>query len=164
MRDPAPAKGVADREVDEGGRLHRDADHFVVDGHVHEQLLERDLLLVPSAEHLGLLHPSDREHGGMVELGVVKPIQEVDRAGPRGRDAHAESSRRLRVAGRHESSRFLVVNEDEADPFLIATQPLHDPIDPVSREAEDSVHPPVDETFDQRLRGDLRHRAPPPRN
>jgi hypothetical protein len=39
----------------------------------------------------------------------------------------------------------------------MAAQRLHYTIDTIAREAEDSVHPPVDEALDQELSGDLLH-------
>ena len=52
-----------------------------------------------------------------------------------------------------------MVHEDEADPVLVAAQPLHDSVDAVTGKAEDHVDAPVDEAFDQQLRGDLGHGA-----
>ena len=130
MGHTAPGQGVADGQVHQGGDLDRDTDHLVVLGHVDEQLLERHLLLVAGAQHLGLLHAGDGQHRRMVELGVVEPVEQVDGAGARGGQADAEAPGRLGVPGGHEGGGLLVVHEDEADPVLLRRRPSMIPLMP----------------------------------
>jgi hypothetical protein len=82
VRHPAPGQRRADRDVDHAGQLGRVLYHQVVLGHVGVQMVGVDLLLVAGAEHGGLLHPGDRQHRDVVELGVVQPVEQVDRARP----------------------------------------------------------------------------------
>ena len=60
---------------------------------VLEQRLQVDLLLVVAAERHARLLADDREHRLVVELRVVEAVQEVDRAGARGREADADLAR-----------------------------------------------------------------------
>ena len=152
-------QGAADGVVDQGGDLDRHPDHGVVGGHVLEDPLQVDLLLESRPEELGGLHAGDGQHGDVVELGVVEAVQQVEPARPGRGQADPEAPGRLGVAARHEGGRLLVVHEDEADPVLVAAQPLHDSVDAVTGKAEDHVDAPVDEAFDQQLRGDLGHGA-----
>ena len=123
---------MADGQIHQRGNLDGDMDHLVVLGHVHEQLLQMDLLLVAGAQHLGLLGPSDGQHRDVVELGVVEAVQQVD--GPRTRcgQADAEPARRLGVARGHKGGRLFVLDQYELHALLIAPQTLHDPVDAVA--------------------------------
>ena len=156
MRHRPAGQGVADGQVDQRRDLDGDVDHHVVLGHVGEQPLEVDLLLVAGAEQLRLLHPGDGQHRLMVELGVVQPVEQVDAAGPGRGQADAEPARRLGVAAGHEGGGLLVVDQDEPDSVLVAPEGLHDPVDAVAGQAEDGVDPPVDEPLDQQFCSNLR--------
>jgi hypothetical protein len=52
----------------------------------------------------------------------------------------------------HERRGFLVAHLDEPDAILAVPDRLHDPVDAVARHAEDGVHTPRDEAFDQQVR------------
>ena len=56
-------------------------------GHVLEERVEVDLLEPLGAERHALLLADDRQHRLVVELRVVEPVEELDRARARGRDA-----------------------------------------------------------------------------
>ena len=60
--------------------------------------MQVDLLLVVAAERRARLLADDRDHRLVVELRVVEAVQEVDRAGPAGREADADLAGELRVA------------------------------------------------------------------
>jgi hypothetical protein len=119
-----------------------------------------DLLLVAGAEHGCLLHAGDGQHRGMVELGVVQAVEQVQAAGPGGGQADPDPAGRLGVAGGHERGRLLVVDEHEPDLVLVAPQPLHDPVDPVPGQPEDGVHAPLGQPLDQQFGRDLVHADP----
>jgi len=69
--------------VDDVGKLFGDRDHLAVLARdVLEQAQQVDLLLVGAAHRTAVGLPDDRDHGRMVELGVVQAIEKVDRAGP----------------------------------------------------------------------------------
>ncbi len=161
VRDTAPGVGRPDRVVHHGRQLRRVVDHLVVLGDVGVELVQVDLLLVPGAQHRGLLHAGDGEHRHVVELGVVEAVQQVDTARPGRRQAHADLAGRLGVRGRHERRRFLVVHQHEPDPVLVPAQALHEPVDAISRQAEHGVHAPVRQALDECLRCDLTHDGPP---
>ena len=60
-------------------RRHRDLDELV--GHVFEQGRQVDLLLIAAAEAGARLLADDRHDRLMVELGVVEPVEQMDRPG-----------------------------------------------------------------------------------
>jgi hypothetical protein len=137
-------------------------DHGVVGGHVLVQLLQVDLLLVTGAQQLGLLHAGDGQHRGVVELGVVQAVEQVDTARPGGGQAHAQPAGGLGVAAGHEGGGLLVVDQHEADPVLVAAQALRDAVDAVAGQAEDDLDAPVGQPLHQQLRRDLVHDLAPP--
>ena len=153
--DVASGQGRADGQVHERGNADRDVDHRVVGGQIHEHPVQVHLLLVAGAEVRGGLHPGDRQHRGVVQLGVVEPVDEMQAARTRRRQAHAEPSGGLRVAGGHERRGLLVVDQDERDLVPVTAEPFHDPVDAVAGEPEDGVDPPMDQSFDQQFRSDL---------
>jgi len=61
--------------------------------------------------------PAERERADrlMVELRVIEPVQKMDRAWPRGRHAHTDLTRELRVGARHERRHLLVAYLDEVE-------------------------------------------------
>ena len=61
------------------GRPHHAA---VVDAHVHEQLVEFDILLRVGVRQIVVLKARDRQDRLAVELGVIEPVEQVDAAGP----------------------------------------------------------------------------------
>ena len=98
-------------EVADLTRLERHLDVLV--RHVLEQAEQVDLLLVVAAQTKPGLLADDRDHRLMVELRVVEPVQEVDRARPGGCQADARLARELRVRAGHERRHLLVANLDE---------------------------------------------------
>src|SRR5437588_751884 len=60
----------------------------VLGGHILEQRVQVDLLLVVRAERHRLLLADDRHYRLVVELRVVEAVQQVNRTGPRG--GHAD--------------------------------------------------------------------------
>jgi hypothetical protein len=66
----------------------------------------------------------------MVDLRVVQPIQEVNRARAGGGEAHAQPTGEFRVPAGHEGAHFLVARREELDLLLIAGQGADDSVDP----------------------------------
>jgi hypothetical protein len=95
------------------------------------------------------LHAGYGENGRMVELRVIKTVQEMDAARTRGGQADVKPAGGLGIAGRHERRRFIVVDENKSDLVLVAAKSLHDPVDAVAGEAEDSINIPFGEPLDQ---------------
>jgi hypothetical protein len=153
-----PGRGGAHRDVDQGRQLRGVRDHLVVLGDVLEQAVQVDLLLVCRAQHAGLLHAGDRQHRGVVEFGVVEPVEQVDAARPGGRQAHPDPAGRLGVGRGHEGRRLLVVHQHEPDLVGLAAQPFHDPVDAVPGYAVDGVDAPLGKPGDHGFGCDLTHR------
>ena len=80
--------------------VRRSHDALVVDGHVHEELVEVHVLLVVRADQVVEGVAGDREHRLAVALGVVQAVEQVDAARAGGRQADAEASGELGVAAR----------------------------------------------------------------
>ena len=95
----------------------------------------------PIALRCGLA--DDRHHRHMVELGVVQPVEQVDRARARGRRAHAEPAGELGVADRLEGGHLLVPGLDEPRPVVGPPPGREQPVDAVARVAEDVLDVPL---------------------
>ena len=111
--------------------------------HVLEQVLEVDLLLVFAAERRGRGLPDDGHHRLVIHRGVVKAVEQVDRAGSRGREAYSGFAGKLCMGAGHECGQLLVTRLDE--PGLLVARVLergHDPVDPVPGIAKDPLHSP----------------------
>ena len=132
-------------------------DHLVVGGHVAEELEDVDLLLEVRADHVVVRVPGDGQDRGVIELGVVEAVEQVDGPGPAGGEADAQPPGELGVAAGGEGRRLLVPALDEADLVLVLAQGLEDPVDPVAGQAEGRVHAPVDQLLDDHVARGLRH-------
>ena len=157
VRDPVVGQRRATGEVDDVLDVRGTHDARVVLADVYEEAVELDVLLRVGADQVVIGQSGDREHGLAVELGVVEAVQQMDAAGTRCRQAHAEASGELRVAARHERRGFLVTYLHEADAILARAQRLHDPVDAVAGQAEDDLHVPVQQGLDQYVRRRLSH-------
>ena len=62
------------------GRVGSAHDASVVDGDVHVELVQLDVLLRIGLEQIVELQAGDREHRRLIELRVIEPVQEVNAA------------------------------------------------------------------------------------
>jgi hypothetical protein len=134
-RRPRDLDRAVDQVRDLAGR-HRDLD--VVARDVLEERAEVDLLLVARAQREALLLTDDRDHRLMVELGVVEPVEEVDRARPGGREADPDLAAELGVGARHERRELLMGGLDELDLLAVLVKAAEDPVDAVAGIAVDA--------------------------
>ncbi|HEX3943765.1 MAG TPA: hypothetical protein VHW69_06740 [Rhizomicrobium sp.] len=130
---------------------------FVVYADVHEELVERDVLLGVGADEVVELHAGDGENGLAVHFGVVEAVQKVDAAGSGGRDARADFAGEFCPGASHEGGRFFVPRLNESDALLILAQRFDDAVHAVARNAEDGVDAPVKHGFDKNLSRFFRH-------
>ena len=93
----------------------------------------------------------DGKHGMAIAFRVVESIQQVDAPGSGGCYAHAKPARVLRIPARCKGRRFLVPDLNEADLFLIRAECLEYSVDTISRQAEDGVDSPFDQTGDKQI-------------
>ena len=77
--------------------------------------------------------------------------------GPGGGQADAQLAGVLGVGAGHEGRRLLVPHLDEADLVLALAQRLHDAVDAVAGEAEDHLHAPVHDRFDENVAASVCH-------
>ncbi len=157
--DAAAAPGRSDRLVDDVVDVGRPHDALVVDGHVHEQLVEVHVLLVVRADQVVKGVAGDGQHRLAVALGVVQAVEQVDAARPGGGHADAEPAGVLGIAAGGEGGGFLVAHLDELDLVLVRAQRLEDAVDAVAGEAEDRLDAPVDQPLDQQVGHGFRHRT-----
>src|SRR6185312_13872830 len=93
----------------------------------------------------------DRDDRLMVELRVVEPVQKMDRAGARGREAHADLAGEFRVAARHERGHFLVAHLYELELAAGAVERTENAVDAVARKSVDPPDAPFREALEQEI-------------
>src|SRR5690606_2270686 len=127
-------------------------------------------LLEITAEREGRRLADDRDDGLVVHPRVVEPVQEMDRAGPRCREADPDLAGELRVAARLERRELLVTALDEPDPVLRPVQRAEEAVDPVAGVAVDRADAPPVQAVEDEVGNGLRHlgllplvRSPPAR-
>jgi len=110
----APLQRNAQRAVDQvprllgaGGLLHE------VVRDILEQRNQVDFLLEVAAQRAARLLAHQRQHGLVVQLGVVQAVEQMDRARPRGRHADADLAGELRMRAGHEGGHLLVAGLHE---------------------------------------------------
>ena len=126
--------------------------------HVHELLRdvleereEIDLLLIVPAECGALLLPDDRHHRLVIELRVVKSVQEMDGTGSGSREAHADLAGELGVCAGHECGELFVARLHEIALALGASERTQHPVDGISGIAVDAAHASSRETLQQKI-------------
>jgi hypothetical protein len=108
--------------------------------------------LLELAAHRGRRRlPGERQHGNVIVLRVVKPVQQMDRARPGGREADAELAGELRVRAGHERRLLLVPHLHEIDLLLVPVDRGDDAVDAVARIAVDAFHAPSDQALDEKI-------------
>src|SRR5215210_4298202 len=159
-RDRSLRKGGAESAVDDVARLRGVGELLDVAGHVREQGLQVDLLLVAAAERRSRLLADDRDDRLVVELRVVEAVQEVDRAWARGRDADARLPGELRVTGGHERTHLLMAGLHPLDPLAgLAIEREDDAVDAVAWIAEDAADAPLTQASDDEVAHRATHRV-----
>src|SRR5207248_6598454 len=73
-------------------------DAFVEDGDIHKKLVEGDILLGEGADEVVILQSGNGQHRRLVELGVVKAIEQVNAARAGGGQANSEFAGQLGVS------------------------------------------------------------------
>ena len=81
---------------------------------------------------LRLVWPDDRHHRHVVQLGVVQPVEQVDRPRARGGHADADPASELGVPDRLEGGHLLVPGLDELRLVVGSAPGGQDPVDPVA--------------------------------
>ena len=121
------------------GLIDRDA---VFAGHIFEQRLQIDFLLILAADGGGGRLPDDGDDRLVVHLGVVQAVEQVDRARPAGGHADADRAGELGVRARHERRQLFVPGLDEARLVPVLAQAREDAVDAVAGVAVDALDAP----------------------
>jgi hypothetical protein len=164
MCNPAVGERGAAGHVDHVLHMRGAHDALIELRHIGEHFVELHVLLRIGADEVVVLQAGDGEHGLAVELGVVKPVQEMQAAGPGSGEAHAELAGVFRVPAGHERRGLLVSHLDEADPVGALAQRFHDPVDAVPGQAENDLYVPVEQPFDEEIRSSGRCHGVAPLN
>ena len=100
--------GDAYRAVDQMPDLFGNARHPDIFGDVLKQVLQIDFLLIAGAESGSRLLAYECDDGHVIHLGIVEPVQEMDRTGPGRRVAQADLTGEFRVRRGHKGCHLLV--------------------------------------------------------
>jgi hypothetical protein len=117
-------------------------DPRVVHAHVHEQLVEFDILLGVGMQKIVELQAGYREDRLTVELCVIEAIEKVDAARTGSADADPQLARELGIAAGHEGRRLLVAHLHEAHPILLLTKRFDQAVDSVTGDSKDDINSP----------------------
>ena len=93
----------------------------------------------------------------MIHLGVVQAIEQMNRAGPGGCQAHADLAGELRMRTGHEGGHFFMANLHELRLVIRAFEGAHDAVDAVARKSVDSVDAPVQKTLQKKIGNTFTH-------
>ena len=139
--------------------------------HVLQKRLKINVLLVMRPHRGPRLLADQRDHRHVVAPGVVKTVEQVDRAGPRGRHAQPDLARELGM-GRGAKPRHLLVpdlHEVDAGRVRVIPRFLLHPVqradqaaDSVARIAVDAARAPMMKPFPDEIRDRVRHAGFPP--
>src|SRR5438874_3781872 len=100
--------------------MHWPHDPFVENCNVHEELIERNVLLGISPNQIVKLQASNGQHGLAIELGIVESIQQVNAARTGGGQADSQLAGEFGIAAGHERSRLFMAHLDEPDLLLVS--------------------------------------------
>src|SRR3954466_2252565 len=85
---------------------------------VTEELVVIDILLRVGIDQVVVRQSGQSEDWSAIELGIVKPVEQVHTAGAHRRETAAELAGELGVRTRHERSRLLVSHLNETHAIL----------------------------------------------
>src|SRR5437660_7353768 len=120
--DATKGEGRPARRIDERHDMLRAHYLLVVNRDVLEKRKQVDFVLIMRADQVVVGLTGNGENGRTVELRVVQPVEQVNRARTRGGEANAEPPRVFCVSARHESSGLFVADLDERHPVLPRAQ------------------------------------------
>ena len=120
---------------------------LTVPGDVGEHGVVVDLLEEVAAQLRSRHLPADRQHRRMRLLGVVQPIQEVQRAGTHRAHAHPNGAGELGLGASGESGHLLVTH---ADPLDVVVEPdsLGDRVQCITDDTPNLAHTEIGERVD----------------
>ncbi len=130
-----------------------------VTGDVLEQRVKVDLLLIIAAECSTRLLTDDRHHRLVIELGVVEPVEKVDRARPGRRHADADLAGPFGMGAGHEGGGFLMPRLNEVD-AVVASERRDEPANAIARKTKYAFDAGGVETLKNEI-GDCGHRKLP---
>src|SRR5438874_1469856 len=99
----------------------------------------------------------DGENRLAVHLGVIKAVEQVNTAGPRGGQADPEPTGVFGVSTGHEGGGLFMTHLDEADFVLARSKRFHNAVDAIAGQTEHYVNTPVLNGLDQDVATSLCH-------
>jgi hypothetical protein len=146
--DERDADGAIDEMPDLAGQ-HRGLHELR--GDILEERLQIDFLLIRAAHGQPRRLPDDGDDRLVIELRVVQPVQQMDRAGAgRGQtDAHVSGELRMRAG--HDRGHLFVAHLHEVHVAVRALERAHDSVDAVAGISVDAVNAPFIEALDEKV-------------
>src|SRR6185437_11799712 len=163
MRYGAVGERGAAGEIDHVLDMRRPHDALIEQSDILVEVVLVHVLEITGADQIVIGHAGDGENRRAVDLGVIKPVEEMHRARPRGREADAEAAGELGVAASRQGSGLLVPRMDVADAILRLAQRLDEAVDAVAGQAEDRIHAPIEQVRYYNVGNGLCHGCTPER-
>ena len=116
-------------------------------GHILEQRLKIDFLLILRAHRGRCRLTDDGDHRLVVHLGIVEAIQKMNGTGSRRREANSHFTGELGVSTGHEGRKFLMSSLYKPRIVLCFSQCRSDSTDSITGIAVDSRHTPSRQTL-----------------
>src|SRR3954463_2787992 len=135
--------------------------HDVGASHILEHRDQIEFLLIVSAQRIACLLTDDREHGLVIQQGIVKPGDQMRGAGARSRDTDPDLARELRIGARHESGHLLMPRLDKADLALSALKGAEYAVDAIAGIAKEVADAPLMQTLNDEIGDGLGPRGRP---
>ena len=119
-------------------------------GDVREHAVEIEFLLVAGAPDGCFGLAAYRQHGRMIQLGIIQACDQVGGARPAGRQTDAEFAGELGVGNGHEGRHLLMPNLNEFD-LVGPLQGSDHAVDAVARISVDPANSPVVQAFNDEI-------------
>src|SRR3954464_9341151 len=94
----------------------------VVSSHVHEETVQRDILLRECVTQIMVRKSCDGQNGSAIKLGIIKSIEQVNATRARSGQTHAELSGELRISTGHKRGSFFMPDLNKPNLFLVRAQ------------------------------------------
>jgi hypothetical protein len=140
----------------------RTHDTRVVNGDVHEYLVEFHVLLRMGVNQVVILQARDGQNRLAVKLRVVQTVQQMQPARSGCCEANAELACVFRISACHEGGALFVADLNESNLVGSLAERFHDSVDAVARHAEHDVDAPIVNRIDQNVRCCSFHLRIPP--
>ena len=116
---------------------------FVEHGDIHEEFVERYILLCECTDKIVKLQARDCQNWLVVEFGIVETVQKMYSSRTGSSEADTKPACDLRVPASHKCRGFLMSNLDETNLLFVGAEGFHNAVDSVPRKTEDDFYAPI---------------------